>query len=214
MKEASAKKPPLRIRQLGLHDYEETWNAMRDFASNRSDGDTSEIWFVEHPPVFTQGQAGKPEHLLSPGDIPVVQSDRGGQVTYHGPGQAVVYLLLNLKEANIGIRSLVEAIEQAVINILATFKVKGERHKGAPGIYVGEKKIASIGLRVKKFNTYHGVSINTHMELEPFKRINPCGYEGLEVTDLHSLGIETTIDHVQIQFASELSKLLGYTVTP
>ena len=187
---------------------------MRESVSKRQENSVSELWFVEHEPVFTQGQAGKPEHLLSPGDIPVVQSDRGGQVTYHGPGQAVIYVLINLREADIGIRSLVESIEEAVIRLLGRHGITGQRRQGAPGIYVDDAKIASIGLRVRKFNTYHGVSINTDMDLEPFDRINPCGYEGLAVTDLVTLGAETSIEDVQQQFAAELAEVLGYTIEP
>ncbi|OOY34364.1 octanoyltransferase [Solemya velum gill symbiont] len=192
--------------------YQSAWQAMQDFVTHRQKDDLSEIWLVEHPAVFTQGQAGKAEHILNPGDIPIVQSDRGGQVTYHGPGQAVVYILINLKEADIGIRTLVQTIEEAVIRLLANHEITGERREGAPGIYVNEAKIASIGLRVKKFNTYHGVSINTDMDLEPFSRINPCGYEGLAVTDLNKEGSHASVASVQTEFASELAELLGYTI--
>ncbi|OOZ40845.1 lipoyl(octanoyl) transferase LipB, partial [Solemya elarraichensis gill symbiont] len=176
--------------------YHSAWQAMQDFVTHRQQDDLSEIWLVEHPAVFTQGQAGKAEHVLNPGDIPVVQSDRGGQVTYHGPGQAVIYILINLKEADIGIRTLVQTIEEAVIRLLAKHGVSGERREGAPGIYVDDAKIASIGLRVKKFNTYHGVSINTDMNLEPFSRINPCGYEGLAVTDHKRQGSNASVASV------------------
>lgn len=185
---------------------------MQEFASNRESGTRSELWLVEHPPVFTQGQAGKPEHLIDPGEIPVVQSDRGGQVTYHGPGQAVIYVLIDLREAGIGIKSLVNRIEQAVINTLETVGIRSQRREGAPGIYVDNSKIASIGLRVKRHATYHGVSLNIDMDLEPFSRINPCGYPGLDVTDLASLGVTTSFEILHTELASELATLLGYTI--
>ena len=205
---------PLVVRSLGIMEYEPVWEAMRKFVSERTTETTSEFWLVEHPPVFTQGQAGKAEHILDSGDIPVIQTDRGGQVTYHGPGQAVIYLLLDLREAGIGIKTLVNRIEQAVINLLANHGIRGERRDGAPGIYVKEQKIASIGLRVKRFSTYHGVSLNVAMDLEPFSRINPCGYSGLDVTDLKSLGVETKIDKIYTELTTELATLLGYTIEP
>ncbi len=204
--------PKLKLRPLGIKSYMSAWEAMQDFVINRQQDDISELWLVEHPPVFTQGQAGKAEHVLNPGDIPVVQSDRGGQVTYHGPGQAVIYILINLQEADVGIRTLVQQIEEAVIRLLARHNISGQRREGAPGIYVDDAKIASIGLRVKKFNTYHGVSINTDMDLEPFSRINPCGYEGLAVTDLKRQGSNASVASIHTQFASELAELLGYTI--
>lgn len=202
----------LALRQLGRQSYLPVWQAMRERVAQPEGTQHSELWFVEHNPVFTQGQAGKPEHILAPGDIPVIQTDRGGQITYHGPGQAVIYVLIDLREANIGIRSLVNAIEEAVIHLLKRYNITGQRRSGAPGIYVNHAKIASIGLRVKKFRTYHGVSINTGMDLEPFNRINPCGYEGQAVTDLLSLGITADIVAIQHEFAQELAQFLGYTI--
>ena len=202
----------LKLRTLGIQEYEPVWEEMRKFVSERDANTPSELWFVEHLPVFTQGQAGKAEHILESGDIPVVQTDRGGQVTYHGPGQAVVYLLVDLREAGIGIKTLVNRIEQAVINLLAYHGIRGKRREGAPGIYVEERKIASIGLRVKKHATYHGISLNVAMDLEPFSRINPCGYPGLEVTDLESLGAKVEMDQIFAELATELATLLGYTI--
>ena len=174
----------LVIRQLGRQDYEPVWQAMKHFTDQRDEQATDEIWFVEHNPVFTQGQAGKPEHILAPGDIPVVQVDRGGQVTYHGPGQLVVYLLLDVKRSRSGPRAIVTAIEQAIIHMLASYGVEAYARPEAPGVYINHAKIASLGLRFRKQRSYHGLSLNLAMDLEPFGRINPCGYEGLAVTQL------------------------------
>ncbi len=181
---------PVVIRSLGLRDYVQTWQEMRAFTDNRSSHTPSEIWLLEHPPVFTQGQAGKPEHVLDPGAIPVVQSDRGGQVTYHGPGQLIVYLLLDLKAMNKGIRSLVSCMEDAVIRLLANHGVVAVARSDAPGVYVDDKKIAALGLRVRKGYTYHGLALNLDMDLAPYERINPCGHAGQAVTRLKDLGIE------------------------
>ncbi|WP_323790846.1 lipoyl(octanoyl) transferase LipB [Thiolapillus sp.] len=178
------------IRDLGQEDYIQTWRAMRDFTDIRGPDTPSEIWLLEHPPVFTQGQAGKAEHVLHPGDIPVVQSDRGGQVTYHGPGQLIAYLLLDLKALNRGIRSLVTAMENAVIHLLADQGIEAVARPDAPGVYVDEKKIAALGLRVRRGYTYHGLALNLDMDLEPFQRINPCGHAGQEVTRLKDLGVD------------------------
>ena len=178
------------IRDLGQADYIQTWQAMRDFTDGRGPDTPSEIWLLEHPPVFTQGQAGKAEHVLHPGDIPVVQSDRGGQVTYHGPGQLIAYLLLDLKALNRGIRSLVTAMENAVIHLLANQGIEAVARPDAPGVYVAEKKIAALGLRVRRGYTYHGLALNLDMDLEPFQRINPCGHAGQEVTRLKDLGVD------------------------
>ena len=202
---------PLAVRQLGLQDYVAVWQAMRAAVLQQSLSQ-AELWCVEHPPVFTQGQAGKAEHLLVAGDIPVIQSDRGGQITYHGPGQAVVYLLLDLRPLGLGVRTLVERIESAVLALLTSHGLSGERKAGAPGIYVGGRKIASIGLRVRQGRTYHGVSINTAMDLEPFSRINPCGYAGLAVTDLASEGSNISVAQIHQQFVTEFAALMGYTL--
>ncbi len=178
--------PPL-IRHLGLRDYESVWHEMQDFTSNRSADTADEIWLLEHPPVFTLGLNGKREHLLSPGDIPVVKCDRGGQVTYHGPGQLIAYLLLDLKRRRLGVKAMVWRMEQVLIDLLADYGIDGQRHPGAPGIYLDGKKVAALGLRVRRACSYHGLSLNVDMDLEPFSRINPCGYEGLESTQLREL---------------------------
>ncbi len=162
---------------------------MREFTDARTADTPSELWQVEHPPVFTQGQAGKPEHLLAPGDIPVVQTDRGGQVTYHGPGQLVIYLMVRLRDTGLGIRGLVGALEQAVIDLLGGHDVPAEARRDAPGVYVRGRKLASLGLRVRHGCTYHGLALNVDMDLEPFRRINPCGLIGMEVTQLRDLGL-------------------------
>jgi lipoyl(octanoyl) transferase len=179
---------PIILRTLGRRDYASVWRAMRAFTDGRDDDTPSELWLVEHPPVFTQGQAGKPEHLLDPGGIPVVQSDRGGQVTYHGPGQVVLYLLLDLRRAGLGIRALVTRMEEAVIGLLAEQGIDATARPDAPGVYVNGAKIASLGLRVRHGRSYHGLALNVDMDLSPFGRINPCGYRGLAVTQLADLG--------------------------
>lgn len=201
---------PLIIRQLGRRDYLPTWQAMREFTDSRTDQTSSELWIVEHPPVFTQGQAGKAEHLLGPGDIPVVQTDRGGQVTYHGPGQLVIYVLISLREAGIGIRRLVTAMEQSIIGLLGEHGVHAEARKDAPGVYVDGCKIASLGLRVRRGCTYHGLALNVSNDLEPFLRINPCGYAGLEVTSTTRLGITDEQAVLADELAHRLASALGY----
>jgi lipoyl(octanoyl) transferase len=185
---------PVNIRSLGLQDYQSVWQAMRDFTTGRDQQTRSEIWLLEHPAVFTQGQAGKAEHVLNSGNIPVVQSDRGGQVTYHAPGQLVVYLLLDLKTLNIGVRSLVTSLEQGVICLLRQHGICAESRKHAPGVYVDEKKIAALGLRVRRGYTYHGLALNLDLDLEPYSRINPCGYAGQQVTRLLDLGVNLNAD--------------------
>ncbi len=186
----------LQIRRLGQAPYEPTWQAMREQTLARV-GDAAatapdELWLVEHPPVFTQGQAGKPEHLLRDIGVPVVPIDRGGQITYHGPGQVVVYLLLDLQRRHLKVRELVQRIEQAVIDLLAEHGVVATRREGAPGVYVDDAKVAALGLRVRNGCCYHGVSLNVDMDLTPFAAINPCGYEGLAVTQLRDLGVNLT----------------------
>jgi lipoyl(octanoyl) transferase len=194
----------LIIRRLGQRDYLPTWRAMREFTDQRGEETLSELWVVEHPPVFTQGQAGKAEHLLGTGDIPVVQTDRGGQVTYHGPGQLVIYLLISLREAGLGIRRLVTTMEHAIIGLLEQHGIDGQARADAPGVYVDNRKIASLGLRVRRGCTYHGLALNVSNDLEPFQRINPCGHAGLEVTSTRLLGIADD----QAALATELVKLL------
>ncbi|MDR1647814.1 MAG: lipoyl(octanoyl) transferase LipB [Zoogloeaceae bacterium] len=186
----------LRIRRLGHVEYQPTWAAMRDFTQARTPETPDEFWLLEHPPVFTLGQAGKPEHLLRDIGIPVVATDRGGQITYHGPGQVVIYLLLDLRRRNLKIKTLVAQIEAAVIALLAAGGITANRRPGAPGVYVGADgsgaKIAALGLRVKNHCSYHGVSLNVDMDLSPFAAINPCGYPGLAVTQTRDLGIPWT----------------------
>jgi lipoyl(octanoyl) transferase len=194
----------LIIRRLGQRDYLPTWRAMREFTDQRGEETLSELWVLEHPPVFTQGQAGKAEHLLGTGDIPVVQTDRGGQVTYHGPGQLVIYLLISLREAGLGIRRLVTTMEHAIIGLLEQHGIDGQARADAPGVYVDNRKIASLGLRVRRGCTYHGLALNVSNDLEPFQRINPCGHAGLEVTSTRRLGIADD----QAALATELVKLL------
>ncbi len=171
---------PLIVRQLNTMDYSQVWHAMQDFTDNRDDNTLDELWLVEHPPVFTQGQAGKEEHLLMPGDIEVVKVDRGGQVTYHGPGQQVIYFMINLRRRKIGVRQLVTLIENAIVAALNDYDIKAYPKADAPGVYVDDKKVASLGLRVRKGCSFHGLALNVNMDLSPFLRINPCGYAGLE----------------------------------
>lgn len=189
----------LIIRSLGTQPYSETWDAMKQFTDQRTVDTPDEIWLLQHPPVYTQGQAGKPEHILNPGNIPVVQSDRGGQITYHGPGQLIAYLLMDIKRRNLGIRTLVCKLEQVLIGLLATLEVSAKTKPGAPGVYVDDKKIASIGLRVRKGCTYHGLALNINMDLKPFLGINPCGYSGLNMTQLHAYHPDVHIKHVESQ---------------
>lgn len=178
----------MKVVHLGLVEYEPTWRAMQALTDRRDADTPDEIWFLEHSPVFTLGMSGKREHLLAPGDIPVVQIDRGGQVTYHGPGQLVVYPLIDLKRAKLGIRDFVTALERAVIAYAAEFGIVAECRRNAPGVYVAGRKLASVGIRVRRGAAYHGLALNVNMNLEPFGRINPCGYAGLEMTQLASLG--------------------------
>lgn len=180
----SADRRQLIIRRMGLRDYEPVWRAMQDFTSERTEDTPDELWVLSHPPVFTQGQAGKAEHLLAPGDIPVIQIDRGGQVTYHGPGQLIVYLMIDVRRATIGVRELVSLIEQAIIETLSSVSIDAVVRPGAPGVYVGDAKIAALGLRIRRGASYHGLSLNVAMDLEPFARINPCGYQGMAVTQV------------------------------
>jgi lipoyl(octanoyl) transferase len=180
---------PLIARRLGRVAYQPTWRAMQDFTAARDAGTPDEIWLLEHPPVFTQGMVGRPEHLLRDAGVPLVQTDRGGQITYHGPGQVIAYLLLDLGRRGLKVRELVARIEQAAIELLAAHNVEGQRRAGAPGVYVGDAKIAALGLRVKGGRSYHGLSLNVDMDLSPFAAINPCGYPGLKVTQLCDLGV-------------------------
>lgn len=184
----------LVVRRLGRRDYESVWRAMQAFTDTRTEETPDEAWLVEHLPVFTQGLNGRPEHLLATGDIPVVEVDRGGQVTYHGPGQSVLYLLIDLRRRGWGVRHLVNAMEQCVMALLAEHQLDGATRKEAPGVYVEGAKIASLGLRVRRGCSYHGLSLNVQMDLAPFARINPCGYAGMPVTDLHRLGVALSVE--------------------
>ncbi|HEY6483250.1 MAG TPA: lipoyl(octanoyl) transferase LipB [Steroidobacteraceae bacterium] len=183
-----AHRPPPVLRRLGLLEYEPTWRAMQRFTDERDAATPDEIWFLEHPPTFTLGMNADPAHVLAPGDIPVVRIDRGGQVTYHGPGQLVVYPLIDLKRAGLGVRDLVTALERAVIALAADFGIDARCERGAPGIYVGARKLGSIGIRVRRGASYHGLALNVNLDLTPFSRINPCGYQGLQMTQLGELG--------------------------
>ena len=185
------------VRHLGLQPYEPVSQAMHDFTDRRDDTTPDEIWLVEHLPVFTQGQAGKAEHLLMTGDIPVIQSDRGGQVTYHGPGQQVMYVLLNLKRRKLGVCELVTLLEQTVVNTLAEYDIDAHPRADAPGVYVGEMKICSLGLRIRKGCSFHGLALNINMDLAPFQRINPCGYAGMEMTQMRQWVDTATPDNIR-----------------
>lgn len=192
------------IRHLGLADYHATWQAMRDVTETR-DGDTPDmLWVVEHPPVYTQGLAGKAEHVLNPGNIPIVPIDRGGQITYHGPGQLVIYLLLDIKRAGVGVRPLVSLIENAVIALLADYGIAAEARADAPGVYVNGCKIASLGLKVRRGCTYHGVALNVDMDLAPFAGINPCGLKGMRMTQLRDLGVAEPLPTVADKLCQHL----------
>jgi lipoyl(octanoyl) transferase len=206
----------LRVRQLGRADYKKTWHAMQQFTDQRDQHTPDELWLLEHPPVFTQGQAGKPEHLLATGDIPVIPVDRGGQVTYHGPGQLVGYLLVDLKRRKLGVRELVTGIEQAIVALLASYGITASPRPDAPGVYLNTSsqsgaKIAQLGLRVRRGCSFHGLSLNVDMDMEPFQRINPCGHIGLEVTNMAlQLGNNPDIEQVSELLIDELVKQLGY----
>ncbi len=198
------------IRHLGEVDYQKTWQAMQDFTDVRDKDTADELWFLQHPPVYTLGKNGKPEHVLSAQDIPVVNSDRGGQVTYHGPGQIVVYTMLDLSRLKIGVRELVTRIEQSIIDLLADYGVESNARRDAPGVYVNNAKIAALGLRVRKGCSFHGLALNVDMDLEPFNRINPCGYEGLEVTQLKNFLNDVDVENVIGDLQQKLLKNLSY----
>lgn len=196
------------IRNLGLQDYQSTWQAMQRFTQNRDAETADEIWITEHAAVYTLGLNGKREHLLNTGDIPVINSDRGGQVTYHGPGQLIIYTLLDIKRLNLGVRQLVTLLEQAVIITLAQYGITAVARPDAPGVYVNDKKIGSIGLRIKKNCSYHGLSLNNCMDLRPFDHINTCGYSGLEVTQLADLGVTVSNADLAISVTQAIIKAL------
>ena len=196
--------PNPALHSLGLVEYQPTWDAMKQFTAARTPETRDEIWLLQHPPVYTQGLAGKPEHLLNSTNIPVVKIDRGGQITYHGPGQVIAYCLLDMRRWKIGVRDLVRLMEQAVIDLLAEFNVTAEGREDAPGVYVEGAKIAALGLKIKNGYCYHGLSFNVNMDLTPFSNINPCGYQGLRVTQACELGITVSINELQAQLAQNL----------
>ncbi|MDH5327015.1 MAG: lipoyl(octanoyl) transferase LipB [Gammaproteobacteria bacterium] len=194
-----------RIRKLGLQDYAAVWHDMQQFNSERTEHSPDELWIVQHPPVFTLGLNGKSEHVLNPGNVPVIPCDRGGQVTYHGPGQWVYYILMDLRRSKLGVKTLVTCLEQAVIDYLAQQDIHAQRKNDAPGVYVNDAKIAALGLRIKRGCSYHGLSFNIDMDLGPFSRINPCGYPGLSSTQLKNLiATPLEMDHVELEFTQVL----------
>ncbi|MCU4675444.1 lipoyl(octanoyl) transferase LipB [Catenovulum sp. 2E275] len=200
----------LIVRQLGVRPYESTLQLMQDFTQQRDDNTADELWWVEHPSVFTQGQAGKAEHVLMPGDIPVVKADRGGQVTYHGPGQLVGYTLINIRRKGIGVRQLVSIIENSIVNILTPFSINAYPKPDAPGVYVDNCKIASLGLRIRRGCSFHGLALNINMDLSPFLRINPCGYQGLKMTQTSQLNGPHTVMEASQLLTEEFKKQLAY----
>ena len=206
--------PTAKVRDLGRQPYEPVWRAMQAFTDARDEATPDELWLVEHDPVFTLGQAGKPEHVLMPGDIPVLHVDRGGQVTYHGPGQIVLYPLLDLRRLKVGVREYVCRIEQAIIDTLGDWNIEAVRREGAPGVYVAGAKIAALGIRVRRGCTFHGLAFNIAMDLSPFLRINPCGYEGLRVTSMVDLGGPSGLDAVKPALVGHVAAQFGLEVEP
>jgi len=204
----------LVVKNLGEKPYTETWQAMKSFTDSRDERAADEFWFVQHPRVYTLGQAGKVEHLLTPGDIPIVHSDRGGQVTYHGPGQLVCYLLLDIRRRQLGVRDLVTAIEQSIVQLIKSYGVAAEAKPEAPGVYVDGRKLAALGLRIRKGRSYHGLSLNVDMDLGPFSNINPCGIEGLEVVDMKRLGIDRPMAKIIEELTDILVQQIGYDGDP
>ena len=200
----------LIIRDLGLQEYQPIWQAMQNFTANRNESTPDELWCIEHPATFTMGLNGKDKHLLSIKDIPVINIDRGGQVTYHGPGQLVIYTLIDLKRLNIGVKELVTSIEQSIITLLKQYGIAALGKEGAPGVYVNEKKIAALGLRIKRNKSYHGLSLNIDMDLSPFQQINPCGYAGMAVTQIKDLKSDADFSKIKNDLIELLSKKLGY----
>jgi lipoyl(octanoyl) transferase len=203
-------KTSVYVRQLGRRAYVPVWQAMSRFTDARTSDTPDEIWLVEHDPVFTQGQAGKAEHVLAPGDIPVVQVDRGGQVTYHGPGQQVGYLLVDLRRKGLGVRAFVTGIEQAIVNLAADYGIVAAPRADAPGVYVDGAKLCSLGLRIRKGKSFHGLALNVHMNMEPFHRINPCGLVGIRMTQLSELGGPMSLTDVAEPLVGHLMETLGY----
>ncbi len=206
--------PSVTIRDLGRRDYVPLWREMQEFTDTRDESTADEIWFTEHPPVFTMGLNASEEHLLAPGDIPVVQVDRGGQVTFHGPGQLMIYPLIDLRRAGLGVRPLVTALEQSVIDFVAEYGVEAASRADAPGVYVGETKLASVGLRIRRGSSFHGMALNVDIDLEPFSRINPCGYEELQMTDLNRLGVDLKLENVSQKLLPHLLRHLDILDEP
>lgn len=200
----------LIIRDLGLRDYEPIWQAMQKFTAERDESTADELWFLEHPPVFTMGLNGKKKHLLDVGDIPVINIDRGGQVTYHAPGQLILYTLIDLARLHIGVKDLVRAIEQAIIQLLKKYNIAAEGKENAPGVYVNDAKIAALGLRIKRNKSYHGLSLNVDMDLSPFQKINPCGYAGMAVTQIKNFEEKINMNHLKNDLTVYLAQFLGY----
>jgi lipoyl(octanoyl) transferase len=201
----------LIVRTLGLQPYQDTWEAMKALTADRDNTVTDELWCLQHPRIYTQGQAGKPEHILAPGDIPVVQVDRGGQVTYHGPGQLVIYPLISLTRRKLGVRTLVTEIEQAIVRTLAGLGIESAARADAPGVYVGNAKIASLGLRIRRGCSFHGLALNVDMDLEPFRRINPCGYTGLAMCQVRDFVPDADVADIEQRLVSELISGLNFS---
>jgi lipoyl(octanoyl) transferase len=196
------------VKSLGVVEYQPTWDAMKAFTAARTRETPDEIWLLQHPPTYTQGQAGKPEHLLNARDIPVIKIDRGGQITYHGPGQIVAYLLLDLRRWKLNVRELVRLMEQTAVNVLAEHNITAQGREDAPGVYVGDAKIAALGLKIRNGCCYHGLSLNVDMDLTPFAGINPCGYQGLRVTQIKDFGASTEVSNIEQQLAQQIIVLL------
>lgn len=205
---------PLAAHWLGRQPYEPVWRAMQAFTDRRDERTTDALWLLEHNPVYTLGQAGKLEHVLAPGDIPLVPVDRGGQVTYHGPGQLVAYPLIDLRRLHLGVRELVQRLEQVGIDLLSDFSISAERREGAPGLYVAGRKIYAIGIRVRRGCTFHGIALNAQMDLEPFLRINPCGYRGLEVTQIADLASSMPLPELAAAYSAHFARLFGFAAAP
>jgi lipoyl(octanoyl) transferase len=202
------------VRMLGLVDYEPTWRRMQAFTEARGKDTPDELWFLQHPPVFTMGMNASRDHLLAPASIPVVDIDRGGQVTYHGPGQLVVYPLLDIERLGLGVRDLVCTLERSVVRLADEWGIEAHARRDAPGVYVEGRKLASLGLRIRRGCSYHGLALNVDMDLEPFGRINPCGYQGMEVTRLADLGVDADIDTVAGRLRDILVEALGFAPSP
>lgn len=200
----------LYVRKLGQQPYEKVWHDMQHFTEQRDENTVDEVWLVQHPSVFTLGKAGKPEHLIDPGNIPVLKVDRGGQVTYHGPGQLVAYVLFDMKRLGVGVRELVTRLENSIIGLLSDHQIEADSRRDAPGVYVQARKIAALGLRVRHARCFHGLALNVDMDLEPFDRINPCGYEGLEVTQLADFIDNVDFDIITGEWLNKLQQQFNY----